>query len=363
MAEENEDRTEDPTERRRAEAREKGNIAKSADLTAAALMLAAAAAVLTLAPDLGTQLAERTVASLSSVTLRVDQGWALRLGQEITAQLATAVLPVLLLAGLVSLGANLVQTGFLFAPDAVQPKFSRISPLAGAKRILSVRAVAKLGVSLGKLAILTAITLAVLWWSLPELLLLTRTEAGGIASLIHEATARLAFALAAALLVLALLDYGFQRWKHEQELRMTTQQVRDEMKNMEGDPHIRHRRREAHRKLAQSRELQAVKKADVVVTNPTHYAVALKYDPDTMTAPTVVAKGADELALQIRKIAAEHDVPILERPALARTLFATVKVGRSIPADLYEAFVEIMAYVYKITGRTPANLRGGRGVS
>lgn len=360
MAEENEDRTEDPTERRRAEAREQGNVAKSADLTAAALMLSAAAVVLTLAPSLGRQLAGLTVAALSSVTLRVDQGWALRLGQEVTGQLATAVLPILFLTGLVSLGANLVQTGFLFAPEALQPKFSRISPFAGAKRILSVRALAKLGVSLGKLGIMTAITLVLLWWALPEFLVLIRCDVGGIASLIHEATAELAFALAAALLVLAVLDFGFQKWKHEQELRMTKQEVRDEMKNMEGDPHIRHRRKEAHRKLAQSRELQSVRKADVVVVNPTHYAVALRYDPGTMPAPTVVAKGVDELAFQIRRIATEHDVPILERPELARALYATVKVGRSIPADLYEAFVEIMAYVYKITGRTPANLRGSR---
>lgn len=360
MAEENEDRTEDPTERRRTEAREKGNVAKSGDLTAAALMLAAAAAVLTLAPPLSRELAGHTAASLSSVKLQVDQGWALRLANETAMSLGGAVLPVLVLTGLVSLGANLVQTGFLFAPEAVQPKFSRISPFAGAKRILSVRALAKLGVSLGKLGLLAAITTLVVWWSLPEFLLLTGAEAGGIASLIHEATARLAFALAAALLVLALLDFGFQKWKHEQELRMTKQEVRDEMKNMEGDPQIRHRRREAHRKLTQSRELQAVKKADVVVTNPTHYAVALRYDPATMSAPVVVAKGVDEVALQIRKIAAEHGVPILERPALARTLYASVKVGRSIPVDLYEAFVEIMAYVYRITGRTPANLRGGR---
>jgi flagellar biosynthetic protein FlhB len=360
MSEENEDRTEDPTEHRRAEAREKGNVAKSGDLTAAALMLAAAAAVLTLAPPLSRELAGHTAASLSSVKLQVDQDWALQLANETATSLGGAVLPVLVLTGLVSLGANLVQTGFLFAPDAVQPKFSRISPLAGAKRILSVRALAKLAVSLGKLGLLAAITILVVWWSLPEFLLLTGAEPGGIASLIHEATARLAFALAAALLVLALLDFGFQKWKHEQELRMTKQEVRDEMKNMEGDPQIRHRRREAHRKLTQSRELQAVKKADVVVTNPTHYAVALRYDPATMSAPVVVAKGVDELALQIRKIATEHGVPILERPALARTLYASVKIGRSIPVDLYEAFVEIMAYVYRITGKTPANLHGGR---
>ncbi|HEX6984666.1 MAG TPA: EscU/YscU/HrcU family type III secretion system export apparatus switch protein, partial [Planctomycetaceae bacterium] len=253
MAEESDDRTEEPTERRRAEAREKGNVAKSGDLTAAALMLAAAAAVLALAPPLGRRLAELTVAALSSVRLRVDQGWALRLGNETAVVLAEAVLPVLLLTGLVALGANLLQVGVLFAPEAVQPKLSRISLFAGVQRIFSVRSVAKLGVSLGKLALLTAITAIVLWWSMPEFLRLTGAEAGGIVLFIHEATARLAFALAAALLALALLDFGFQRWKHEQELRMTKQEVRDELKNMEGDPLVRQRRREAHRKVAQAR--------------------------------------------------------------------------------------------------------------
>lgn len=360
MAEENDDRTEDPTERRRADAREKGNIAKSTDLNAATLMLAAAAAVLALAPPLGRQLAEFTAAALTTVVTRMDQARALQLGQETISALASAVLPVLLLASLVSLGANLVQVGVLIAPEAIQPKFSRISPLAGLKRILSVRAAAKLGVSIGKLMILLAITTLIVWCSLPSFLPLMSAEAGAITVVIHTASAQLAFALAAALLVLALLDYGFQKWKHEQELRMTKQEVRDEMKNMEGDPQIRMRRREAHRKIAQARELQSVKTADVVVTNPTHYAVALKYDPKTMPAPTVVAKGVDHMALQIRRIAQENGVPILERPELARTLYASVKVGRTIPVDLYEAFVEIMAYIYRITGKTPANLRPPR---
>lgn len=360
MAEENDDRTEDPTERRRAEAREKGNIAKSTDLNAATLMLAAAAAVLVLAPPLGQLLSEFTAASISNAALRIDQAHALRLSETTISILGSAVLPVLLLTALVSLGANLVQVGILIAPEAVQPQMSRISPLSGIKRIFSVRSVAKLGVSLGKLLILSMITALIVWTSLPGFLTLMASSAGGITVSIHTASAKLAFALAAALLVLALIDFAFQKWKHEQELRMTKQEVRDEMKNMEGDPQIRMRRREAHRKLTQARELQSVKSADVVVTNPTHYAVALKYDPNKMTAPTVVAKGVDHMALQIRRIASENDVPILERPELARALYASVKVGRTIPVDLYEAFVEIMAYIYRITGKTPANFKSRR---
>ena len=362
MAEDSDERTEAPTDRRRDEAREQGNVAKSGDLSAAALMFAAAAVVLTLTPDLSRRLAEQTAGSLSAVVVRADTGWAARLGRDTATVAAEAVLPVLLLTALTALGVNLAQTGFLLAPTALQPKFSRISLLQGAKRILSIRSIAKLGVSLGKLAVLTAITVLFVWGSLPAFLGLTGVNPAGIAALIHALSSKLAFALATALLVLAVLDYGFQWWKHEQELRMTKQELRDEMKNMDGDPHIRQRRREAHRKLAQSRELQSVKKADVVVTNPTHYAVAIRYDPERMSAPVVVAKGADEMALQIRKIAAEHGVPILQRPELARQLFREVKVGRSIPVDLYEAFVEIMAYVYRLSGKTPANLTARRRV-
>jgi flagellar biosynthetic protein FlhB len=152
---------------------------------------------------------------------------------------------------------------------------------------------------------------------------------------------------------LALLDYGFQFWKYEQDLRMTKQEVREELKEMEGDPQIRMRRRDAHRKLAEARQLKDVPKADVIVTNPTEIAVAIQYDPAKMPAPVVVAKGMGEIAAQIRRIAAEHRIPILERKPLARALYRQVKVGGVIPADMYDVFVEILAYVYRVTGRKP----------
>jgi flagellar biosynthetic protein FlhB len=136
-------------------------------------------------------------------------------------------------------------------------------------------------------------------------------------------------------------------------MMMTKQELREEMKDMDGDPHTRMRRREAHRKLTEGRNLQAVKTADVVITNPTELAIAIKYDPATMPAPTIVAKGADEIAAQIRKIAAEHGIPIIERKPLARALYKSVKVGQQIPAEMYDVFIEILAYVYRITGRQP----------
>jgi flagellar biosynthetic protein FlhB len=258
--------------------------------------------------------------------------------------------------------------------ESLQPKLARINPLEGVKRIFSLRALVKLAVSLGKLLVLTSIVVLFLVSVLPELLQTVEAEwmpaelpANGerfretrFAALllvsIRDLLGSLAFQLAAALVLLALLDYGFQKWKHEQDLRMTRQEIRDEMKNMEGDPLIRQRRRDAHRKLAQARELSQVRTADVVITNPTHISVALKYNPDEMPAPKVVAKGMGEIALRIREIAAEHGVTIIERKSLARTLYANVKTGHFIPVEIYEVFVEIMAYVYRLTGRNPPRL-------
>jgi len=173
---------------------------------------------------------------------------------------------------------------------------------------------------------------------------------------VEGAVVKLAFQLSSALVFLALLDFLYQRWKLEQDLRMSKQEVRDELKEMEGDPVMRQRRREAHRKVAQARELRQVRTADVVITNPTEIAVALKYDPEKMAAPIVVAKGMGEIAASIRRIAAENRIPIIERKEVARSLYRTIKVGQPVPIEMYQVFVEIMAYVYHVTGRTPRSL-------
>jgi len=212
-------------------------------------------------------------------------------------------------------------------------------------------------VSLGKLIVVVVIAVWFVSWVLPNFLQMTEAEPASIFLQIHKSMVSLAFQLALALMVLALIDFTFQKWKYEQDLKMSKQEVREEMKNMEGDPLVRQRRREAHRKFTQARELEQVKHADVVITNPTEIAVALKYDPQRMAAPTVVAKDMHEIAARIRQIAAEHGVPIIERKPLARALYRDVKVGQQIPSEMYEVFVEIMAYVYHLSGRTPTNLK------
>ena len=270
--------------------------------------------------------------------------------------MSVGVLPMLLLLAVAALAINLMQVGFLLAPGVLEPKLARINPVSGARRIVSLQAVVRLGASLAKLAVVVLLA----GWSiaslLPSFIPLTFAEPLGILTQIESSLVKLAFQLALALSVLALLDLVFQGWKHEQDLRMSKQEVREEMKQLEGDPLIRQRRRDAHRKLALARELKQVEQADVVITNPTEIAVALKYDPEKMSAPVVVAKGMGELAGRIRRIAVEHGVPIIERKPLARALYRDVKAGHSIPIEMYEVFVEIMAYVYRITGRTPPNL-------
>jgi flagellar biosynthetic protein FlhB len=233
------------------------------------------------------------------------------------------------------------------------PKLERLSPASGIQRIFSWHSVARLGGSFGKLIVLASVAYLYLHWKLPSFLLLTDWELPAILSHYGRSLVELAFYLSLSLLSVAAFDYGFQFWKHEQDLRMSKQEIREELKEMDGDPQLRMRRKEAHRKLADGRQLQDVPKADVVITNPTEIAVAIQYDPTKMPAPMVVAKGMGEIAASIRRIAAEHGVPIIERKPLARALYRQVIVGGVIPADMYEVFVEILAYVYRLTGRKP----------
>ncbi len=369
------DKTEEATDHRRSEAREKGNVARSTDLNAAGLMMAAAAAIYIFGLSMTRSMAEFLHSSLSRpYWTDIDLAGAMKFSDSIADFLGKTVLPLMAMMAGSALVINLLQVGFLINSESLQPKMSRINPLEGAKRILSIRSLMKLAVSLGKLAVLISIATWFISSAVPELLhavdvewMPTDAAAAGesfretrfaaifLVSL-RDLLGSLAFQLAAALIVLALLDFAFQKWKHEQDLRMTKQEIRDEMKNMEGDPLIRQRRRDAHRKIAEARELNEVRDADVVITNPTHIAVALKYDPDKTPAPKVVAKGMGEIAMRIREIAAEHGVTIIERKPLARSLYATVKVGHTIPVEMYEVFVEVMAYVFRLTGRTPPPL-------
>jgi flagellar biosynthetic protein FlhB len=227
------------------------------------------------------------------------------------------------------------------------PKFSKLSPAKGLSNLFGKRGLMRFLMSMGKVAVVSSVAGVVIYFDGPQMLSLIRLDAGQLLAAAGGLVWDLSIKIAIVLMLLALLDLVYQRWQHQQDLKMTKHEVKEEMKRMEGDPMTKQRRTKIARQMAMQRMGQAVPGADVVVTNPTHYAVALKYD-DTMAAPKVVAKGVDYMALRIRQLASANGVPIVERPPLARGMYRYVEVGQEIPAKFYSAVAEILAYVYQL---------------
>lgn len=343
------ERTEKPTARRRSEAREQGRIARSQDLTAAVGLLTAL--------YLLHQFGEGMLATLLMLTRQLEEAPPLSpMGLQTwivhcTHALGRSLGPFLGALVIISIIASMGQTGLYFSWARMQPKFSGLNPLGGIQRLFSKDNVVKFVFSLLKMTVVAAVG----WWTgqaeIGAVLHIGEVEVGKILGAAATMTYKIALRMSMALLIIGLADYFWQRFQLEESLKMTKQEVKDEMKNMEGDPAIKARIRKAQFKMAMQRLRTEVPKADVIVTNPTHYSVALQYDDATMGAPRVVAKGKDHLAMRIREIAREHEIPIIERPVLARSLFATVEVGQEVPPALYRAVAELLAFVYQLTGK------------
>lgn len=354
MAEENEqgEKSELPTDHRRQEIRERGNVPRSTDLNTAAGVVAATGVLYFLGTDLVTGLTDMLRQNLSAAPWSdVDaRGTSLHLW-KLAQSAAGALLPPLALLFLAAVAVNFLQVGFLLTTEPLQPNWARLNPIEGFKRILSLKGGVKLIGSLLKLTVLCSIVVGFVMGRLPAILGSVELQVAVLCQNVGSAMVAIAFQLSIGLVVLALADYGYQLWNFEQDIRMTKQEVREEMRHMEGDPHIRQRRREAHRKLSNARQTMQAKNADVIITNPTEIAIAIKYDSKKMEAPVVLAKGKGTLAARIRQIAAEHAIPIIEKKPLAQALYRDVKVGHPIPVELYEAVAEILAYVYRIADR------------
>ncbi|MCC7407137.1 MAG: flagellar biosynthesis protein FlhB [Phycisphaeraceae bacterium] len=356
MAETDQERTEAPTARRRQEARESGQVAKSMDLTAAAALLAAVlllyAMGLRMLGEFRSSMQILLPGSLADNTARAGDMWeSMMLAVR---KMALAGGPLMLSLMAVSLVVNLLQVGPLLTPKPLEPKWSKLSPLRGLKSLFDARSAVRLTMSLAKVGLLGATAAWIIYQDLPQILYLPTLEPMALFGSAAWMVYMLALKLALLLLVLGVADYAFQRWQLERDLRMTKQEIIEEFKRMEGDPLIKQRRTRVARQLALQRVNQAVPRADVIVTNPTHFAVALQYDGDTMHAPKVVAKGADYLAARIRQLAMIHGVPIVERKELARALYREVEVGQFIPPEFFAAVAEILAYVYRLSGRRSA---------
>jgi flagellar biosynthetic protein FlhB len=347
------ERTEEATPRRRQEARERGNVAKSNDLTVA-LTLMGSVVILHLAGAGLLQamalLTRKSLDSLYSGALTAD---TVRLFYaEGVIFIFSAAAPLLFGVLAVGVAGNLLQAGFIWTSEPLKPDISRLDPVRGLGRLVSKRGFVRLLVSMFKVLLIGVIGWVTIQREIASAAGLVGLSPGEIACFGGRLVLVLGYRVAAALLILALADYAFQRWQYERDLMMTRQELRDELKRMEGDPLTRERRRRMQRQIAMQRMMQKVPKADVVVTNPTELAVAIQYDPEETAAPVCVAKGAGFIAARIREIAAGAGVPIVENKPVAQLLYRKVEVGGEIPVELYQAVAEILAYVYRVKGKT-----------
>jgi len=352
VAEDLGERTELPTGRRLADARSRGQVAKSADLSAATEFIAAVVLLLIFGGGIIGGLSailERALTPGSGLALTIDDALPLVLASGVRAAWALAA-PMLLFFAVACL-AQFVQVGWLLTLNPVKPKLDRLNPVAGVGRLFSRRNAVKTLVNSAKIAAIGAVGWLVIHRDLRAIAGLPLLTPAGAMGVVGRLALELLAWMLLLMLVIGIMDYAYQRWQHTQDLRMTKHEVKDERRTIEGDPEVKGRRLRMAREIALQRIRHAVPTADVVVTNPTHVAVALKYDAGTMRAPRVVAKGADLLAFRVREVAALHGVPIVERPPLARALYAGVEVGREIPPQHYQAVAEVLAYVYRLEGR------------
>jgi flagellar biosynthetic protein FlhB len=343
------ERTENATPKRREEARRKGQIARSRELNSTAVMLAGSGALLAFGPylaDKGIVLFHEMLHLERSAAFQPEQMSA-ALGSALV-QALIALAPILGACTAAAVLAPLVIGGWTFSFEAIGFKGERLDPIAGFRRMASLRNLLELGKAIAKFALVAVASVLLLRSLTTEILGLGREPLpSALAHSAHLCGVAL-LTLSAVLIVIAAIDVPFQLWDHSRRLRMTRDELRDEIKETEGRPEVRSRIRALQQQLARRRMMQEVPKADVVVTNPTHYAVALRYDPARMRAPRVVAKGADLMAAQIRRIALAHGVPIYEAPPLARALHAQTEIDQEIPGGLYVAVAQLLAYIYAL---------------
>jgi flagellar biosynthetic protein FlhB len=343
------DKTEDPTDKRKRDSREQGEVIRSKELNTVAIMLAGTGALLAYGGALAQtfmSLMQKSFALPREVIMdqRYMQIFLLQAAKD--AYLATQpILLVLLFAALLS---PLALGGWLFAASGLAPKFSRMNPLSGIKRMFSINSVIELLKALGKFAVILMVALLVLRKDQLELLAIAKEPLDQ--AIIHsvQVVGWSSLWMAAGLLIVAAIDVPIQLYQGRQKLLMTKQEVRDEYKDAEGRPEVKGRIRQLQREASQRRMMANVPTADVIITNPTHYAVALKYDPEQGGAPVLIAKGTDFVALKIREIGVAHEIQLLESPALARSIFYSTEIDSQIPAGLYLAVAQVLAYVYQI---------------
>lgn len=352
MAEESyEEKSEKPTPKKREDVREKGQVAKSRELTSVVVLLTGLFTLGILGTYVYSGIQGIMKEMLSNPVLKEPaiNDFMIYFKNTIFSFIII-ILPLLTAVFIAAILSNIMQIGILFSGELLKPKLSKISPVKGLTRLFSIDSLMEFVKSLLKLAVTGITAYLCISKEMAGLFLLGELEVGSIFSYILATFYTIFLKCSLAMVILAVLDYAFQRWEFEKKIRMTKQEVKEEYKKSEGDPLIKSRIRSIQMEMARRRMMQAVPQADVIITNPTHLAVALKYDAAKMTAPQLTAKGAEKIAEKIREIARNHNIPVVENKELARSLYATVKIGREIPAALYRATAEVLAYVYKLRG-------------
>ncbi|MCD7059990.1 flagellar biosynthesis protein FlhB [Pelagibacterium xiamenense] len=345
------EKTEDPSQKRIEDAHKKGDVVKSQEVTTWFMIMGSALVFAFVAP----MTSQSVMESLGGIIAQADQfevgGPAFgQVMQAITvAVLGALIIPMVLMA-LFGIAGNIVQHQMVFSTEPLKPKLSKVSPVSGAKRLFSTEALVNFAKGLFKLVVFSTVMFLVVWPHRDNLEAMTRADPVVILEFFQEIGIQLFIATLITITIVALLDYMYMRHKWWKRQMMTVKEVKDEYKQMEGDPHVKGRIRQVRLERSRKRMMAAVPDATVVVTNPTHFAVALKYDR-AMPAPEVVAKGVDAIALRIRGLAKDHDIPIVENPPLARALYAGAEVGEQIPAEHFKAVAQIIGYVMRLKSR------------
>jgi flagellar biosynthetic protein FlhB len=349
-------KTEEPTGKRLADARSKGQVVNSTEVKTWFTLLALAITVGIFGPFLARSIAsplERFIAAPHQIHFSLEN-----IEDALVETLMQIGLLLLIPMGLVlvlSISVSLIMTeGPLLTTEKMKPKLEKISVIAGFKRMFSMRSIVEFVKGILKLSIVTVIGIMVIIPHVDTVLSMPDRPASAILQELYWLALLLIISVLSVMAVVAALDFMYQRYEHIKSLRMTKQEVKDEQKQSEGDPHVKGRLRSIRMERARQRIMQAVPQATVIVTNPTHYAVALKYEMDQMTAPLCVAKGVDAIALKIREIANENEIAIVENPPLARALYATVEIDQEIPTEHYQAVAEIIGYVFRLKGKMPS---------
>jgi len=343
------EKTEAPSPQRLEKSREDGQVVQSRELSTFVILMVGGSALWMMASGLG-----QTLSHIVKGALQFSPGIA-RDSSHVMAQLsnqffeaAFALMPFLGLMALATLASPLMLRGWMFSTKALAPKFNRMNPMSGIKRMVSSQGLIELVKALGKVGLLGGVAAWLIWTNLDGIFSLSLETPSLAIQHMGDLIGKIFLTVSGTMIFIVAIDLPYQLWSHHNKLKMTKEELRQEAKESEGDPHLKARIRSQQREVARRRMMSEIPTADVVITNPTHYAVALKYSEGKMGAPRVVAKGADEVAARIRALASEHDIPMLEAPPLARALFRHTELGDEIPATLYAAVAEVLAYVFQL---------------